>query len=37
VVVDGRYLTSSSMTPTVRGVMPIVDDLVRLARDRRGR
>ena len=36
-VVDGRYLTSSSMTPTVRGVMPVVDDLVRLARERRGK
>lgn len=36
-VVDGRYLTSSSMTPTVRGVLPVVDDLVRLARERRGR
>jgi thiol:disulfide interchange protein DsbA len=37
IVVDGRYLTSSSMTPTVRGVMPVVDDLVRLARERRGK
>ena len=36
-VVDGRYLTSSSMTPTVRGVMPVVDDLIRLARERRGK
>ncbi len=35
-VVDGRYLTSSSMTPTVRGLLPVVDDLVRLARQRRG-
>jgi len=35
VVVDGRYLTSSSMT-TVRGVMPVVEDLVRLARQKRG-
>jgi thiol:disulfide interchange protein DsbA len=35
-VVDGRYLTSSSMTPSVRGVLPVVDDLVRLARQRRG-
>jgi protein dithiol oxidoreductase (disulfide-forming) len=34
-VVDGRYLTSSSMTATVRGVLPVVDDLVRLARQRR--
>ena len=36
VVVDGRYLTSSSMTPTVRGVVPVVEDLVRLARQKRG-
>jgi thiol:disulfide interchange protein DsbA len=36
VVVDGRYLTSSSMTPTVRGVLPVVDDLIRLAREQRG-
>jgi len=34
-VVDGRYLTSSSMTATVRGILPVVDDLVRLARQRR--
>jgi thiol:disulfide interchange protein DsbA len=36
VVVDGRFLTSSSMTPSVRGVMPVVDDLIRLARQQRG-
>lgn len=36
-VVDGRYLTSSSMTPSVRGVIPVVDDLVRLARQNRGK
>lgn len=36
VVVDGRYLTSSSMTPTVRGVLPVVEDLIRLARQKRG-
>jgi protein dithiol oxidoreductase (disulfide-forming) len=35
-VVDGRYLTSSSMTPSVIGVIPVVEDLVRLARQRRG-
>lgn len=34
-VVDGRYLTSSSMTPSVRGVIPVLDDLVRLARQNR--
>ena len=37
VVVDGRYITSSGMTPTVRGVMPVVEDLVRLARQNRGK
>ena len=36
-VVDGRYLTSSSMTPTVRGMIPVLDDLVRLARQNRGK
>lgn len=36
VVVDGRYLTSSSMTPSVNGVIPVVEDLIRLARQRRG-
>jgi len=37
VVVDGRYLTSSSMTPTVRGMVPVLEDLVRLARQNRGK
>lgn len=36
-VVDGRYLTSSSMTPTVRGVIPVLDDLVKLARQNRNK
>lgn len=36
IVVDGRYLTSSSMTPSVRGVIPVIDDLIRLARQKRG-
>ncbi|MCW5605616.1 MAG: thiol:disulfide interchange protein DsbA/DsbL [Burkholderiales bacterium] len=35
-VVDGRYLTSSSMSETVRGLIPILDDLIRLARQERG-
>lgn len=35
VVVDGRYLTSSGMTETVAGVIPIVDGLIRLTRERR--
>jgi thiol:disulfide interchange protein DsbA len=37
VVVDGRYLTSSSMTSTVRGVVTVMEDLVRLARQTRGK
>jgi thiol:disulfide interchange protein DsbA len=37
VVVDGRYLTSSSMTPTVRGIVPVLEDLVRLARQNRSK
>ena len=36
-VVDGRYLTSSSMTPRVSGVIPVVDDLVKLARQNRSK
>jgi thiol:disulfide interchange protein DsbA len=36
-VVDGRYLTSSSMTPTVRGIVPVLDDLVKLARQNRSK
>lgn len=35
-VVDGRYLTSSGMTQGVHGVVPVVEDLIRLARQRRG-
>lgn len=34
-VVDGRYLTSTSMTPGVPQVIPIIDGLVRLARQQR--
>jgi thiol:disulfide interchange protein DsbA len=34
-VVDGRFLTSSAMTETVPGVIPILEDLIRLARERR--
>lgn len=36
-VVDGRYLTSSSMVGSVRGVMPVVDELIRMARAARAR
>jgi len=35
IVVDGKYLTSSSMTPSVPSVIPVVDGLVRLARQQR--
>jgi thiol:disulfide interchange protein DsbA len=35
VVVDGRYLTSTGMTPTVPQVIPVIDGLVRLARQQR--
>jgi thiol:disulfide interchange protein DsbA len=34
-VVDGRYLTSSGMTETVAGVIPILEDLIKLAREQR--
>jgi thiol:disulfide interchange protein DsbA len=35
-VVDGRYLTSGSMAPSIKGMVPVLEELVRLARDRRG-
>jgi protein dithiol oxidoreductase (disulfide-forming) len=35
IVVDGRFLTSSGMTPTVPEVIPVIDGLVRLARQQR--
>jgi len=34
-VIDGRYLTSSGMAETVPGVIPILDELIRLARQQR--
>lgn len=33
-VVDGRYLTSSNMVETVPGIIPVLNDLIRLARQR---
>jgi thiol:disulfide interchange protein DsbA len=36
VVVDGQYLTSSSMTPGVGAVVPVLEDLIQLARQKRG-
>jgi len=35
IVVDGKFLTSSSMTPGVAQVIPVIDGLVRLARQQR--
>lgn len=37
VVVDGRYLTSSGMTPGVAAMIPVLDGLVVLVREERGR
>ena len=34
-VVDGRYLTSSSMAGSERGMIPILDELIRIARQQR--
>lgn len=33
--VDGRYLTSSGMAGSVSGIIPILDDLIRIARQQR--
>lgn len=35
IVVNGRYLTSSGMAGGVRDVMPVVDDLIHIARQQR--
>ncbi len=35
--VDGRYLTSSRMAGSVSGLIPILDDLIRIARQQRAR
>ena len=35
IVVEGRYLTSSSMTPNVGAIIPVLDGLLRLAREQR--
>lgn len=34
--VDGRYITSGSMAPSIKEMVAVLDDLVRLARQRRG-
>lgn len=36
-VVDGRFLTSGDMPPTLQGMIPVLEDLVRLARQNRGK
>jgi thiol:disulfide interchange protein DsbA len=35
IVVDGRYLTSGSMAPSLKGMIPVVEDLIRLTREKR--
>ena len=35
VVVDGKFLTSTSMTPSVQQVIPVIDSLIQLARQQR--
>jgi len=34
--VDGRYITSGSMAPSIKGMIPVLNDLIVLARQRRG-
>ena len=34
-VVDGRYLTSGELAPSLKGMIPVLDDLIRLARRNR--
>jgi len=36
-VVDGRYITSSGMTESVRGVIPVLNELIRIAREQRAK
>lgn len=35
IVVDGRYLTSGNMSDTLEGMIPVLDDLIRIARQKR--
>lgn len=35
VVVDGKYLTSTGMTPSVPQVIPVIDGMIRIARQQR--
>ena len=34
-VVDGRYLTSGSMAPSIKEMVPVAEELIRIARQRR--
>lgn len=36
-VVDGRYLTSGALAPSLNGMIPVLEDLIRLARQQRAR
>lgn len=36
-VVDGRYLTSGALAPSLNGMIPVLEDLIRLARQQRVR
>jgi len=36
-VVDGRYLTSGALAPSLEGMIPVLEDLIRLARQQRAR
>lgn len=36
-VVDGRFLTSGALAPSLEGMIPVLEDLIRLARHERGR
>ena len=35
-IIDGRYITSTGMVETVPAVLPVIDQLIKLARERRG-
>jgi protein dithiol oxidoreductase (disulfide-forming) len=36
-VVDGRYLTSGALAPSLNGMIPVLEDLIRVARQQRAR
>ena len=35
IAVDGRYITSGSMAPSIQGMIPVLNDLILIARQRR--